>query len=931
MSASSVINSGQTLVFLDVETTGRDPRRDRIIEVGCLKVSNNQARDRWQSLVQSSIGLPLAIQRLTGITRERLEKEGQPWEEIKPQLREFVDGFPIVGHNISFDLSFLQSHGLTLANPVYDTCELACLLYPCLGHYSLAGLLTRFGYQAQQIHRAFSDCENTYHLWCRLLDNLKPEDAERIEEIRQLLSGLDWPLEEIFARLAEYLRQQKQPAGAAEVSEKIKESSPLLLPDFSSLFEPGGLLSQHWPEYELRPQQKEMADLVQQAFRERKYLLIEAGTGTGKSLAYLLPAVYHARKNSRKAVVSTNTKNLQDQLWYKEIPFLQKCLPGSFTAALVKGRENYLCWRRWDALLRSELPLFPEDKRGLAYLTSWIKQTETGLLEEVSSWYLSRVPGLREIIEQLRSEEEGCLLRKCPWQKMCFYQRMKQKAHQADLILTNHALIFSGPLWFPDFTELILDEAHNVEDVATEVFSREVSSLLLERTLFWLDERHRYNRMRPFWQALRKVNLLPEQSWQPAREKLAEKITGLQQLLAVLTTGLLSLVPEKKSLLWKDLVACPAWPQVKVSAENFLLVWRQVEKILQSLKNSLKAVSLKSDSMGEAFLHLTGLSERWGKIREEMEFLFSEEKPGYVFYLETEAGKEGKTYWQMKAAPLEPGKLLQAFYRERESIVFTSATLTVAGDFSFLLQRLGLDSFPEEKILTRVLGSPFNYRRSVLLAVPEDFPGFSHEQPAEFLAALREGIFTAASVTRGKILVLFNSRERMQHLYADLKEKLESEKIMLLCQGIDGSRKHLAEMLSQSQEATVLFGTKSFREGVDISGLTGVILEKLPFASPDEPVIAGRRQDLFRKGKDAWQAYLLPLATIALRQAFGRLIRKKTDRGFFIVFDARLLTSFQVMKNSLPVCQEFFQPLERFSLDLTQALTQLERKDEETD
>ncbi|MCM8769698.1 MAG: exonuclease domain-containing protein [Candidatus Omnitrophica bacterium] len=927
MNASSFINGSRTLIFLDLETTGLDAHKDSIIEVGCLKVERNQVVSKFDILVNPGVPIPLSLQRLTGISQEEVNKQGRAWTEVRPLVTSFISQFPVVGHNIYFDRDFLRSHGLELSNTFYDTAELACLLFPCLGHYSLVSLLKHFSCQVGRSHRALTDCESAYQLWCRLLDTVKPDDALRIERINDFLAGTDWKIREILIDLVKYLKEEKASQEDKQAVSATEKPGPTRWPEFSSLFAQGGLLEKNWPGYEVRPEQQAMAQSVWQAFGEKKYLFIEAGTGVGKSLAYLFPCLYHIHQAQKKIVISTNTKNLQDQLWHKEIPFLQQCFPGNFTACLVKGRENYVCLRQWPALTGQQLPLFPEERKALAYFSSWIDQTNSGLLEEISGWCLNKIPGLRELVEEVRSEEGNCLHRHCPWFKRCHYQRMKKKAVQADLILTNHALTLKKPAWFPPFSCLVLDEAHNVEDVATEVYSQEISLREVEMVLAWLKEKNPYNRMRLVWSTLSKEGFLSRKEAGLLRETLRERLEFLErQVIPDLTGAVISLMKDCRTVLISEAKLTFEWSSLKNKAKDFLLVWKQLKQLLKGLFPRISSASVKNASLLEASQTVSSILERLEKIRESLEFILAGDDPEYVGWLEVEKGKPEGTIWRLKAAPLEPGKWLAESYQNLESIVFTSATLTVAGDFRYFLDRLGANRLPAERVMVKVLGSPFDYQRSALLAVPNDFPAFSHQEPEEFLNSLAQGILSAAEATRGKILVLFNSVERMNKVYAWLKPTLEKENILLLCQNIDGNRRALAEQLSQASEATVLFGTKSFREGVDISGLTGVVLEKLPFPSPDDPVIAGRRKYLFSQGRNAWKEYLLPLSTIAFRQAFGRLIRRKSDYGFFMVFDARLLSSFRVMKESLPNCQELVGPLAEFPEALTKRLVALKEK-----
>jgi len=326
------INAGRIFVFLDLETTGLSFSEDKIIEIGAIKVENNEIVDTFHFLVIPGIPVPFNIQKLTGITEEEIKKEGKLFDEIKPAFLKFIGNNHIVGHNISFDRNFLSASGLKLKNKFLDTCELACIILPTLGHYSLDFLVKKFKIRKKELHRALADCEDTYKLWLALFNFLEKKDISLIQKINQLMEPTEWGFREIFQDLEKVMMKEKlYPEERITDTETFsnKKFIPynsgkkilLNFPEITSIFDEKGMLSDRLSNYESRTQQREMAEMVCKELNEDKHLFIEVGTGTGKSLAYLIPSIYWAINNCTRVVVSTNTKNLQDQLWNKKYRF----------------------------------------------------------------------------------------------------------------------------------------------------------------------------------------------------------------------------------------------------------------------------------------------------------------------------------------------------------------------------------------------------------------------------------------------------------------------------------------------------------------------------------------------------------------------------------------------------------------------------------
>ncbi|MFH1085048.1 MAG: exonuclease domain-containing protein, partial [Chloroflexota bacterium] len=473
-------------VALDLELTGLDPERDEIIEVGLVRFRGDEVQDTFSSLVGAKRRVPLKIQQLIGVSQE--EVDGAPaFGTLRGTILTFIKSYPLIGHNIGNDLQFLRRQGLPLQNLAFDTFELASILVPGAQRYTLRSLAERLGIPVSTSHRALADALTSKELFLRLMARAVEWDGATLKELTQLAENAQWPLLHVFRDvLADRLTSAADGAPASKRSPRraarprAEELPPPLQPrdpvlpldvdELAALISPGGLFAQGFPGYEHRPQQVEMLRAVAEAFNTPAHLLVEAGTGTGKTLAYLLPAVHYAAQNGRRVVISSNTINLQDQLFTKDIPDLQRLLPLEVHVALLKGRTNYLCLRSLDVMRRAR-QLSVEEARVLAKVLAWLPTTTTGDRAE-----LLLLNAEERIWAQLSASSETCLGDMCPHRQSgtCFLYRAKARADRSHLVIVNHALLLSDLALdnrlLPDYTHLIIDEAHHLEDQATNQF-----------------------------------------------------------------------------------------------------------------------------------------------------------------------------------------------------------------------------------------------------------------------------------------------------------------------------------------------------------------------------------------------------------------------------------------------------------------------------
>jgi ATP-dependent DNA helicase DinG len=650
--------------------------------------------------------------------------------------------------------------------------------------------------------------------------------------------------------------KENAPVAAAAASPKPAralptEASPdIEKPTIAEIFGPGGALEKYMPSgYEHRPSQLEMAELVEAAFQEKRHLIVEAGTGTGKTLAYLLPAI----RSGRRVVISTATKSLQEQLFEKDIPFLQKHFAPKLKVAVMKGRGNFLCREKVYRMGNQPALKGLDELDWFQQIRDWEKVTATGDRAE-----LNFLPDDSELWRRLDARREACTGSKCPEYLRCFVTAMHQRAAEADLIIVNHHLFFAdlalkqddfGSV-LPEYGAVVFDEAHEIEDVASEYFGRQISN-------------YRFDELARDAEAALRVTRV-------AGATLLKQIACMRER----SRGFFEAFPARDG----------RFPFDKTQRAGFL---EQNHEAYDALVNSLKSLEAEIASLGEKPEELLNIARRAMELRGELNFLFESSEGNYVYWFE----RRNKGVF-VAATPIDVSSLLrERLFEQFDTIVLTSATLAVEGRFSFLKQRLGIATAGE-----RVLPSEFDFSDQALFYVPSDLPDV---RDARFPERAAQEIVRLLEITEGRAFCLFTSYAQMNDLYERVRTRV---RFPLLIQG-SAPRTALLEKFRITPGA-VLFATSSFWQGVDVRGeqLSCVIVDRLPFAVPSDPIVAARVKALQDDGRNAFAEYQVPEAVLALKQGFGRLIRSRTDRGVLAILDNRIqrMQYGKIFQESLP-------------------------------
>jgi DNA polymerase-3 subunit epsilon/ATP-dependent DNA helicase DinG len=794
---------------------------------------------------------------------------------------------------------------------------------PLASRYNLGGLCQQLSIPNLGAHRALSDAKMTHQLFLELYDLALELPVDLLAEIVRLGEPVDWDgfwfFQEILKTTikrkpiqAKYVRNQNIFDGLFYkeeiLSQPLKPNAEILsldVDEISSILEPGGEFSKFFKNFEYRPQQVDMLRSVSSAFSNQNHLMVEAGTGTGKSFAYLIPAAFWSIKNNHRVVISTNTIALQDQLINKDIPDLCSALDIPLRTVVLKGRANYLCPRRLEAF-RFRGPENKEEMRVLGKILVWLHLGGDGDRTRLNL----NSPMEREIWQRLSADDENCNAETCTARMggICPFYQVRQAAQNAHVLVVNHALLLSdvvtGSRVLPSYEYLIIDEGHHLEAASTNTLSyritqnemqrmlRElgsVSSGILGRLISALKQILRPSEFASAFSICQRMTDLAfrlEHDWNGFFDALQAFLESERDFQPIgMYAQQVRILPATRTV--------PSWSTVEIQYDQ---ANETMSLLIKLVKDFLKDLSDTIDNPAEDIEEAIGsLSFNHQRMTEASTFLYAmilQPEADYIYWIEQQPDS---TRMVLQIAPLHIGSLMEKYlWHDKASIILTSATLTAHGEFDYLRNRLNADEADE-----LIVGSPFDYENATMLYLPNDIPEPS--QASAYQRMVEHTLVQLSKATGGRLLALFTSYAQLKKTSQAIAPRLADADIQVYEQGEGASANTLLESFRDTDRA-VLLGTRAFWEGVDIPGdaLSVLVIVKLPFAVPSDPIVAARSETF----EDPFNEYSIPEAILTFRQGFGRLIRTQYDRGIVVVLDRRVSSKRygKYFIESLPPC-----------------------------
>jgi ATP-dependent DNA helicase DinG len=911
-------------VSLDLETTGLEPAADAIIEIGVVKFRGDEVVEEWQSLIDPGRPIPPNITQLTGITQEMVRSQGIPLQHAFREVREIVGDLPVVGHSVNFDMSFMRANRQLQSNRSVDTFELAGILVPHAGRYTLGSLAKELGIELPATHRALDDARVAHQLFVKCFERAAALPREVLEEIARMAtmsasSLMDFwndALEEqqrgtfntsLGARMPKQLAGARRSALAKTISAvearplKPKDTPmPLDVDKVADLLAPDGPFAQQFAGYEPRAPQVAMMRRVAQTFNEGGIAFVEAGTGTGKSVAYLVPSMLWAIQNGQRVVVSTNTINLQEQLAEKDVPSVVGILGMEGSAAVMKGKGRYLCPNRLAEMRRSG-PKSDIDVRVLTKILIWLPNTLTGDADEL---FIPN-PLERQSFQRLSAQNPICNASTCSASE-CFFHQARRRAESAHVVIVNHALLLADMAVenraLPEYKHLVIDEAHHLEAAATDALTYVMDREEFGRVLGELGRTvsRRASGLLPDIASLARTSLPPDKS--APIEELCDKAlkaagatwTAFVQFYDEALEFFADAVEGKSDYSQKVRIT-PAlrhrasWDRIEMEFDKFNSEMNLLIRPLNTLSRALnELLEVGSGNLDMPASQLAGQLRFLVEAAEQMHSIVAAPDDKRIYWAEIELRRGVRQpRMSLNAAPLHVGeRLKKQLWDGKDAVVLTSATMRTAegsnraqSTFHYIKDRLEAQDATELAV-----DSPFDYPKSTLLYLVSDVPEPNQQG---YQQALERGLIEFFVASGGRGLALFTSYTALRATAKIVAPALQKHDILVYEQGDGASRRVMIDQFRAAERA-VMFGTKSFWEGVDIQGdrLSALAICKLPFDVPTDPIFAARSETF----ENSFNDYSVPETVLRFRQGFGRLIRSRTDRGVIAVFDRRLIS-----------------------------------------
>ena len=842
-----------------------DATRDRIIDVGAVKFRGDEQIGVFRSLVNPNMQLPEFIVSLTGIAQGDVDSAPN-WNSIREDLREFIDGSRLVGHNVAFDVGFLRSHGIYVEKNSYDTEQMARVAMPQGPEFGLVRLAQRFGVVHDDPHRALSDALASRDLFLIFLERFERMPIAALTRMAQLGSRAGWSVSELTANmvgagdgiaevvgnlgidetlLSDRLRLPSRYASWSETDDEDEDDdNDEHVIQTETSFLPGGAVEATMPAYEAREGQREMALKVAAAITSKQNLIVEAGTGIGKSLAYLLPAALKVSATGGTAVISTNTLNLQEQLLKKDFPTVQEIVRREtgveLDAVQLKGRSNYLCVQRWrDAV--SQANHGPSDARVLSQCLTWLADTETGDRAELSLGWDTPIFS--------RLSAEGCPPTTTgsgyPCQgPPCFMLKARSDANQANILIVNHALLLSDMLAensiLPPHQILVIDEAHHLRDVATRHLGFEIRESLL------MDDLEALTRTDGILPRLVRIATLRGggdqalSSVPDSQRRVVESADSATLHVSRMFDGLRDLTVEtcrrQRTREMRILGMTRITREWRTGVDEH---WVSLRPALSGAVSGLRTLLDLAGSDGQpdaAIINASALYERLNEVNQWLFYLVEQPIEEFVYW--SSVNQRRNMELQLSGAPLEIAEQLRSgLFAQNRTHVLTGATISTAGSFDRTQSVLGFDA--DE---TLSIGSPFDFKEAALILVPEDIP---EPNTPGFNDAVTNAVYDIATATRGRTLALFTANSALNNSRDALFNRFRSAETQVFGQGRDGPASRVMQLLNDTDDAVAL-GAMSLWEGIDLqdASINSLIMTRLPFPVPKDPIHEARSENL---------------------------------------------------------------------------------------
>ena len=882
-------------VSLDLETTGLHANSDKIIEIGAIKCSYDSVIDEYQTLIDPKRPIPELIQNLTGISEQDV-KFKPTIEQVIPELKSFIGDLPIVGQNIQFDLRFLSQNNAEFIQENYDTWELATVFFPNLPEYSLSYLGKYFQVDNQSPHRALEDAKATQQVFIKLLNHIRRCDHRSLQHIISLGKKSGWDISHLIEQCLEASNIPKQQAAPFSNARKTDRNRGKInitpaadfLPsvNLEEIFETQQSFVKYLPNhFEYRPEQIEMMKQVNQAIENHEHLIIEAGTGVGKSLAYLVPSIKHALDNQEKVVISTNTINLQEQLVSKDLPALVSLLEelqaiptDGIKFSLLKGKSNYLCVNRF-TYMSDHSEISSDEARLLSKIHLWMNSTEHGDRSEIN------LSSRDQIIWNRVSSAENLWCPNLRGDEPCYLKNARDRAEEADILIVNHALLLSdirmGGTLIPHYKTLIIDEAHNLEDETTKQFQFEISGNHLTSIID--NQLKLCNGMRADLtniangDSIRNILLNNIHSLERSIDHMSSSWNNMWRVINDTFLSSSNKNDNNQIIIHNDFRSSQSWHNIYELWENLQVISKENISCIRTLCNNIDALDVTLSNKSHSIVELNTNIEQIESLDEQMNSILSPPNENSVEWVSSD---RNRTEVRLHSAPIDVAEFLQSnLFLEKNSVICTSATLTAYNSFSHIKERLGL---PEDASESQ-LGSPYNYKEAGLLLLPKDVPGPGQDA---YISAIAQSVIKSSIAINGKTVVLFTSYAALRSVANLIKNELSQNNVQVLAQGIDGSPQQLIRRFNENPNSVIL-GTNSFWEGVDFdrNNLKLLIITRLPFQVPTDPIVQARSSNY----ENPFREYSVPQAILKFRQGIGRLIRSKEDRGTVVILDNRVI------------------------------------------